>query len=78
MIQFGNIYDKVNGVADLTFQFSEANTSSGDPTTGVTFTIGTEGVDYSGQVPEPGSVSLLAIGAMGLLSRRRRRTVGRA
>ena len=80
MIQFGNIYDTVNSVQDLTFQFSEANTTTGDPTTGVTFTLGGEGVDYlgGGQVPEPGSVSLLAIGAMGLLSRRRRRAAAKA
>ena len=69
MIQFGNIYDTVKGQHDLTFQFSEANTGTGDPTTGTTFTLGGAGVDYIGGTvtPEPGSVSLLAIGAMGLL-----------
>src|SRR5262249_5033082 len=37
MIQFGNIYNPTSGVQDLTFQFSEANTATGDPTTGTTF-----------------------------------------
>src|SRR5262249_54461723 len=76
VIQFGNIYNPNSGVQDLTFQFSEANTATGDPPTGVTFTLGPTNVDYLGgspATPEPGSVSLLAIGAMGLLGRRRRK-----
>src|ERR1700756_4342351 len=77
MIQFGNIYDTVKGQHDLTFQFSEANTSTGDQTTGTTFPLGGSAVDYIGgtQTPEPCGVSLLAVAAMSLLGRRRRARV---
>jgi len=69
-IDFGQIY---GGVADLTFQYSTANGTTGDPTTGTPY-YNVE-VDYIGgaPTPEPASVSLLAIGAVGMLARRRRR-----
>ena len=73
VIDLGVIFDPTNGVRDLTFQFSEAS-ASGDPVSGVTYSNAP--VDYIGgssPAPEPGRVSLLAIGAMGLLGRRRRR-----
>jgi autotransporter-associated beta strand protein len=68
-IDFGDIYNTAAAQQDLTFDFAEAGT---EPTNGPTY-YGAE-VDYiSSSAPEPASVSLLAIGAMGMLSRRRRR-----
>jgi hypothetical protein len=51
------------GIKDVLFQWNDMNN--------VTYT---STVSYVGApVPEPGSVSLIAMGAMGLLGRRRRK-----
>jgi hypothetical protein len=68
-IDFGDIYNTAAAQQDLTFDFAEAGT---EPTNGPTY-YGAE-VDYiSSSTPEPASVSLLAVGAVGMLSRRKRR-----
>jgi autotransporter-associated beta strand protein len=68
-IDFGDIYNTAAAQQDLTFDFAEAGT---EPTNGPTY-YGAE-VDYiTSSTPEPASVSLLAIGALGMLGRRRRR-----
>jgi hypothetical protein len=68
-IDFGDIYNTAAAQQDLTFDFAEAGT---EPTNGPTY-YGAE-VDYiSSSTPEPASASLLAIGALGMLGRRRRR-----
>jgi autotransporter-associated beta strand protein len=69
-IDFGEIYNTAQQQQDLTFDFAEAGT---EPTNGPTY-YGAE-VDYV-TTPEPGTVSLLTIGAVGLLARRRRRAIG--
>jgi autotransporter-associated beta strand protein len=67
-IDFGDIYNTAAAQQDLTFDFAEAGT---EPTNGPTY-YGAE-VDYiTSSTPEPASVSLLAIGALGMLARRRR------
>jgi autotransporter-associated beta strand protein len=68
-IDFGDIYNTAASQQDLTFDFAEAGT---EPTNGPTY-YGAE-VDYiTSSTPEPGSVSVLAIGAMGMVARRRRK-----
>jgi autotransporter-associated beta strand protein len=68
-IDFGQIYNTAASQQDLTFDFAEAGT---EPTNGPTY-YGAE-VDYvTSATPEPASVLVLAIGAMGMLSRRRRK-----
>ena len=67
-IDFGLVFGTATNVQDLTFQFSEPNASTGDPTTGLTFN---GGVDYVA-APEPASFSILGIAAVGLLKRKRR------
>lgn len=69
-IDFGDIYKTAVNRQDITFDFAEAGST---PTNGPTY-YGAE-VDYVG-APEPTSVSLLAIGAVGMLARRRRRVLG--
>jgi uncharacterized repeat protein (TIGR03803 family)/autotransporter-associated beta strand protein len=68
-IDFGEIYNTAAAQQDLTFDFAEAGT---EPTNGPTY-YGAE-VDYV-SAPEPASVSLLVIGSVGLLARRRRKCV---
>ncbi len=65
-IDFGEIYNTTANVQDLTFDFAEAGT---EPTNGPTY-YGAE-VDYE-IIPEPTSVSLLAVGVVAMLGRRRR------
>jgi hypothetical protein len=65
-IDFGDIYNTAAAQQDLTFDFAEAGT---EPTNGPTY-YGAE-VDYIA-MPEPTSVSLLALGAMAMLGKRRR------
>jgi autotransporter-associated beta strand protein len=65
-IDFGEIYNAAAQQQDLTFDFAEAGT---EPTNGPTY-YGAE-VDYV-SAPEPTSISLLALGAEGLLARRKR------
>jgi autotransporter-associated beta strand protein len=68
-IDFGDIYNTVAAQQDLTFDFAEAGT---EPTNGPTY-YGAE-VDYiSSSTPEPGSVSLVAVWALGMLAGRRRK-----
>ena len=68
-IDFGEIYNTAASAQDITFDFAEAGTT---PTNGPTY-YGAE-VDYiTTSTPEPASASLLAIGALGMLSRRRRK-----
>jgi len=70
-IDFGDIYNTTVNNQDISFDFTEAGAT---PTSGPAY-YGAE-VDYvGGSTPEPGSVSLLAIGAVGTLARRRRRVV---
>jgi hypothetical protein len=65
-IDFGDIYNVVADVQDLTFDFAEAGT---EPTNGPTY-YGAE-VDYFYFVgPEPTSASMLGVGAMAMLGRR--------
>ena len=70
MIDLGAIYSPTAGTKTLSFEFTEANPTTGDPTTGPDFT--NAGIDYV-SAPEPASFSILGIAAVGLLSRRRRR-----
>jgi hypothetical protein len=68
-IDFGDIYNTAAAQQDLTFDFAEAGT---EPTNGPTY-YGAE-VDYiTSSTPEPGGASLLVVGAIGVLARRRRR-----
>ena len=65
-IDFGDIYNTTVNNEDISFDFTEAGVT---PTSGPAY-YGAE-VDYvSG--PEPTGVSLLAVGAIGMLARRRR------
>ncbi len=60
----GTLFKRLSsgGTKDLVFQWEDANLNTY-----------TSVVTYVGAVPEPGSVSLIAVGAMAMLGRRRRR-----
>ncbi len=60
----GTLFKRLSsgGTRDLVFQWEDANLNTY-----------TSVVTYVGAVPEPGSVSLVAVGAMAMLGRRRRR-----
>ena len=65
IIDMGNVYNAVQNSEDVQFQFSEKGINRGGLQTGSVF--------YVTGVPEPTTMSLLAVASAGLLSRRRKR-----
>jgi hypothetical protein len=71
-IDLGILFKTTTNSQTLSFEFQEPDGTTHDPVNGFQdFQAGTT-VDYLPSVPEPSSLSLLAVGAFGLLSRRRR------
>ena len=70
-IDFGDIYNASTNIKDLTFSFSEADsTNGGNPVTGSTYNGSVE--ESYPEAPEPGSLSVLGLGGVMMLRRRRK------
>ena len=71
-IDLGNIFT-VNGLHDLVFQYG-TDQNFYDSSSGSNPATGGAVVSYVSSTPEPVALSLLGLGAMGLLARKRRKT----
>ena len=74
-IDLGDVFNVTGGVKDLTLEFSEPNTQTGDPTTGTTYDGAV--VSYI-PVREPTMLGLLGLGGLAMMRRRRKGSVGEA
>jgi MYXO-CTERM domain-containing protein len=74
-IDLGDVFNLTSGVRDLTLEFSEPNTQTGDPTTGTTYN-GTQVCYESGGscMPEPAGLGLLGLAGLAMIRRGRRRS----